>query len=123
MSHIFLVHPTFRVKAISLHINKIRIISIRNKLLLKKALVFVVVLVFCYYFCPMMKKVSVIILFPIVIQVLIICLLSYGWLSILRTSNKSIVIFYENDAHCALDGYANFAGLRDEVIKADTLHL
>lgn len=31
---------------------------------------------------------------------------------------KSIVILYENDVHCAIDGYAKLAGLRDAI--ADT---
>lgn len=36
---------------------------------------------------------------------------------------KSIVILHENDAHCALEGYAVFAGLRDAVAAADTAHV
>ncbi|MBQ9678332.1 MAG: hypothetical protein IJV44_09380 [Prevotella sp.] len=31
---------------------------------------------------------------------------------------RSIVILYENDVHCAVDGYAKLAGLRDAI--ADT---
>ena len=34
------------------------------------------------------------------------------------TQNRSIVILYENDVHCAIDGYAHLAALRDAV--ADT---
>ena len=34
------------------------------------------------------------------------------------SQDKSIVILYENDVHCAVDGYAKMAGLRDAV--ADT---
>lgn len=33
---------------------------------------------------------------------------------------KSIVILYENDVHCAIDGYTKLAGLRDAVAAADT---
>ena len=32
--------------------------------------------------------------------------------------DKSIVVLYENDVHCAVDGYAKLAGLRDAI--ADT---
>lgn len=34
---------------------------------------------------------------------------------------KSIVIVYENDAHCAVNGYAQFAGMRDAI--ADTAYV
>ncbi len=33
---------------------------------------------------------------------------------------KSIVILYENDVHCAIDGYTKLAGLRDAIAAADT---
>lgn len=33
---------------------------------------------------------------------------------------KSIVILYENDVHCGIDGYAKLAGLRDAIAAADT---
>lgn len=33
---------------------------------------------------------------------------------------KSVVILYENDVHCAIDGYARLAGLRDAIVAADT---
>ena len=33
-------------------------------------------------------------------------------------SPRSIVVVYENDPHCQMDGYAKFAGLRDAI--ADT---
>ncbi len=33
---------------------------------------------------------------------------------------KSIVILYENDVHCAIDGYAQLAGLRDAIMQSDT---
>ncbi|MBQ9357557.1 MAG: bifunctional metallophosphatase/5'-nucleotidase [Prevotella sp.] len=33
---------------------------------------------------------------------------------------KSIVILYENDVHCAIDGYKRLAGLRDAIVQSDT---
>ena len=33
---------------------------------------------------------------------------------------KSIVILYENDVHCGIDGYAKIAGLRDAINASDT---
>ena len=33
---------------------------------------------------------------------------------------KSIVIIYENDVHCAIDGYKRIAGLRDAIGSSDT---
>ena len=33
---------------------------------------------------------------------------------------RSIVILYENDVHCAIDGYTRIAGLRDAINRADT---
>ena len=33
---------------------------------------------------------------------------------------KSIVILYENDVHCTIDGYAQLAGLRDAIMQSDT---
>ncbi len=38
-------------------------------------------------------------------------------------NSKPIVILHENDAHCALDGYVAFAGLRDAVAAADTAYV
>lgn len=35
-------------------------------------------------------------------------------------SNKSVVILYENDVHCAIDGYSRLAGLRDAIAASDT---
>ena len=37
-------------------------------------------------------------------------------------AQKSIVILYENDAHCGIEGYTKMAGLRDAIIKADTAY-
>lgn len=36
---------------------------------------------------------------------------------------KPIVILYENDVHCAIDGYAKFAGLRDELAAQDSAYV
>ena len=36
-------------------------------------------------------------------------------------SAKSIVILYENDVHCAIDGYTKLAGLRDAIAASDTV--
>lgn len=36
------------------------------------------------------------------------------------TNEKPIVILHENDAHCALEGYAALAGFRDAIAAADT---
>lgn len=34
--------------------------------------------------------------------------------------NRSIVVIYDNDVHCAIEGYAKMAGYRDAVLNADT---
>lgn len=34
--------------------------------------------------------------------------------------NRSIVIIYDNDVHCAIEGYAKMAGYRDAIVEADT---
>ena len=36
--------------------------------------------------------------------------------------SKSIVILYENDAHCNIDGYKKLAGLRDAIARQDTAY-
>ena len=36
---------------------------------------------------------------------------------------KSIVILYENDVHCAIDGYASMCGLRDAIAEGDTCYV
>ena len=38
-------------------------------------------------------------------------------------TEKSIVVLYENDVHCAINGYTKFVGLRDAIVKADTSHV
>ena len=38
-------------------------------------------------------------------------------------AQKSIVILYENDVHCGIDGYAKMAGLRDAIEQADTAYV
>ena len=37
--------------------------------------------------------------------------------------SKSIVILYDNDAHCQIDGYTHLAGLRDAILAADTAYV
>ena len=44
----------------------------------------------------------------------------FGNLSI--QAQKSIVILYENDVHCGIDGYSKMAGLRDAINKSDTAY-
>ena len=39
------------------------------------------------------------------------------------SGKKSIVILYENDAHCGIDGYTKMAGLRDAITSADTAYV
>lgn len=36
--------------------------------------------------------------------------------------SKSIVILYENDVHCGIDGYTKMAGLRDAIHRSDTAY-
>lgn len=36
---------------------------------------------------------------------------------------KSIVILYENDVHCGIDGYTKLAGLRDAINRSDTAYV
>ena len=43
-----------------------------------------------------------------------------GYLNALAQQQKSIVVLYENDVHCAVDGYATIAGFRDAIAKSDT---
>ena len=38
------------------------------------------------------------------------------------SAQKSIVILYENDVHCGIDGYQKMAGLRDAINKTDTAY-
>ena len=49
---------------------------------------------------------------------LTVMLLSLGTVQ----AQKSIVILYENDAHCGIDGYTKMAGLRDAIINSDTAY-
>ena len=37
-------------------------------------------------------------------------------------AKKSIVILYENDVHCSIDGYTKMAGLRDAINQSDTAY-
>ena len=60
-------------------------------------------------------------LFYVLLTVLSVMLVSCEREEIPDTgSNKSIVILYENDVHCSIDGYARFAGLRDAIASSDT---
>jgi len=38
-------------------------------------------------------------------------------------ADKSIVILYDNDVHCNIDGYPTIAGLRDAILSADTSYV
>ena len=49
---------------------------------------------------------------------LTVMLLSLGTVQ----AQKSIVILYENDAHCGIDGYTKMAGLRDAINNSDTAY-
>ena len=39
-----------------------------------------------------------------------------------NAGRKSIVILYENDAHCGIEGYTKMAGLRDAINRSDTAY-
>ncbi len=39
-----------------------------------------------------------------------------------NVAQKSIVILYENDVHCGIDGYKTMAGLRDAINRSDTAY-
>ena len=39
-----------------------------------------------------------------------------------NVAQKSIVILYENDVHCGIDGYQKMAGLRDAINRSDTAY-
>ena len=41
---------------------------------------------------------------------------------VVTAQEKSIVILYENDAHCGIDGYTKIAGLRDAINHSDTAY-
>ncbi len=53
--------------------------------------------------------------------VLSIMALMMGSLAV--NAQKSIVILYENDVHCGIDGYTKMAGLRDAITSADTAYV
>lgn len=44
-------------------------------------------------------------------------------LAISCQQNKSIVVVFDNDVHCSIDGYPQFAGLRDAISEADTAYV
>lgn len=41
----------------------------------------------------------------------------------IAASDRSIVILYDNDVHCVIEGYAALAGLRDAIKAADTAYV
>ncbi len=47
----------------------------------------------------------------------VVCVLLYIVLSSSLLAQSDIIILYDNDVHCAVDGYAKIAGLRDELKK------
>ena len=52
---------------------------------------------------------------------ILICLMALMTVCLATTAKKkSIVILYENDVHCGIDGYQKLAGLRDAILRADT---
>ena len=44
------------------------------------------------------------------------------WIDEFNSGEKSIVILYENDVHCGIDGYTKMAGLRDAINSSDTAY-
>jgi 2',3'-cyclic-nucleotide 2'-phosphodiesterase (5'-nucleotidase family) len=52
----------------------------------------------------------------------ILCLLACVIVSLPVVAQKSIVILYENDVHCGIDGYPKMAGLRDAINRSDTAY-
>ena len=40
----------------------------------------------------------------------------------IEVAKKSIVILYENDVHCSIDGYTKMAGLREAINQSDTAY-
>ena len=52
---------------------------------------------------------------------MILCLMAMMGVWTLQ-AQKSIVILYENDAHCGIDGYTKMAGLRDAINNSDTAY-
>lgn len=53
-----------------------------------------------------------------IISILITISLIFGTLTCVSAADKDIVIFYENDVHCATDGYAKIAALRNSEVQA-----
>ena len=51
---------------------------------------------------------------------LTLVIVGFSTVSTLAQKAKDIVILYENDVHCSIDGYTKLAGLRDAIAKADT---
>lgn len=57
------------------------------------------------------------------IRKLLICFLTLLMGCQMGMAQKSIVILYENDVHCGIDGYKTMAGLRDAISKTDTAYV
>ena len=52
----------------------------------------------------------------------LLCVITLMMGCLAMKAQKSIVILYENDAHCGIDGYQKMAGLRDAINKSDTAY-
>ena len=44
-----------------------------------------------------------------------------GYLNAIAQQQKPILVLYENDVHCAIDGYARLAGMREVLASGDSL--
>lgn len=55
--------------------------------------------------------------------VILACLVSCNKEHADKKNDRPIVILYENDVHCAVEGYAKLAGLRDAMVAADTAYV
>ena len=54
---------------------------------------------------------------------LTLVIVGFSTVSALSQKAKDIVILYENDVHCSIEGYTRLAGLRDAIAKADTCYV
>ena len=52
----------------------------------------------------------------------LLCVIALMMGCLAMKAQKSIVILYENDAHCGIDGYTKIAGLRDAINRSDTAY-
>ena len=53
---------------------------------------------------------------------ILVCLMAMLTGCLTVSAQKSIVILYENDVHCGIDGYTKIAGLRDAINQSDTAY-